>query len=101
GDLKRVFREGRRVGPVFVVRTNLSQKTLHLPGSGSGARPLITPDGKGVYLSQTGVYGREEDTLTLFDHTALFNIETGEVLAKLKLNGEVPRNNWNGTKHWA
>lgn len=92
GELKPVREDNKRAEPVFVVRTSHSQKKLYLPGASRGKRPLVTPDGKAVYLAVKGPYGREWDTLTLYDHTALFDIETGKMLGKLKLQGNVPKN---------
>jgi hypothetical protein len=87
GDLKPVIKDGKRAAPLFVVRSNPALKTLYLPGASRGKRPLITPDGKGVYFSELGPYGREWDTLTLYDKTALFDIETGRRIRKLRLSG--------------
>jgi hypothetical protein len=92
GDLKPVIKDGKRAAPLFVVRSNPALKTLYLPGASRGKRPLITPDGKGVYFSELGPYGREWDTLTLYDKTALFDIETGRRIRKLRLSGSVPPN---------
>jgi hypothetical protein len=100
GQLIPVLTDNKRAKPIFVVRTNPLLKTLYLPGAARGKRPLVTPDGKGVFFSQSDVYGKEWDTLTLYDNTALFDIETGKMLGNLKLAGEVPRNNWNGTQRW-
>ena len=87
----------RRAAPRFVVRSNPFFKTPFLPGAASGKRPLITPDGKGVYFSQVPARGREWDTLTLYETTALFDIETGRLIEKLVLAGTVPRNYASGT----
>ncbi len=101
GKLKPVIENGKRGEPLFVVRTNHSIKTLHLPGANHGKRPLISPDGKGVYFSTEQGKGRLYDTFTLYDTTALFDIESGELINRLELADTVPRNNWNGKQKWA
>jgi hypothetical protein len=97
GELRPVMADGKRAGPVFVTRSNPHLKIVYLPGARIGKRPLVTPDGKRIYLSQVEPYGREWDTLTLYDHTALFDIETGAKIENLKLSGEVPRNYRSGS----
>lgn len=97
GDLKPVIKGDRRGEPVFMVRTNIFMKTLHLPGASMGKRPLVTPDGKGVYFSQTMALGNEWDTLTLYDKIALFDIETGKMISKIELQGTAPKNFTSGT----
>jgi hypothetical protein len=92
GELKPVDKKNNLCAPVFVVRSNSALKKLNLPGAFRGKRPLITPDGKGVWLAVRDRYGREWDTLTLYDQTALFDIERGKTLGKLKLQTNVPRN---------
>lgn len=100
GKLQPAIKDGKRGDPVFVVRTNHALKTLHLPGAKIGKRPLITPDGKGVYFSIKGSSEQLSDTFTLYETTALFDIESGEMINKLKITDDVPRNNWNGTHRW-
>jgi hypothetical protein len=96
GQLAPVFVAERRSEPVFVVRSNPSVKTLDLPGTRIGKRPLITPDGKGVYfVRQKKGGGSLFDTYTNYEGTSLFDINTGKVIEDLKLKGDVPRNNWN------
>ena len=97
GDLKPVIKDGRRGKPIFVVRTNTSVNTLHLPGASKGKRPLVRSDGKGVYFSQTMALGKEHDTLTLYDKIALFDIETGKIISKIELQGAAPKNFTSGT----
>lgn len=97
GELRPVEKKNNRGNAVFLVRTNPALKELNLPGAFRGKRPLITPDGKGVWLAVKGPYGREWDTLTLYEHTALFDIETGKTLGELRLQTSVPKNFSQGT----
>ena len=97
GELYPSMKNGKWAEAVFVVRSNSSLKSYFLPGAFRGKRPLITNDGKGVYLSQTSASGREWDTLTLYDKTALYDIETGGMIGKLKLLEAVPQNFKSGT----
>ena len=97
GELRPAIKGSKHGEAVFVVRTNQAMKALNLPGASRGKRPLITPDSKAVYLAQSGASGREWDTLTLYDKTALFDIETGKMLSKLKLSETVPQNFRSGT----
>lgn len=48
---------GKDREPLFVVRSNLAVKTLHISGARIGKRPLITPDGRGVYFAGPGSHG--------------------------------------------
>ncbi len=100
GQLAPVIKAGIRSEPVFVVRSNHAIKTLHLPGAHIGKRPLISPDGKGVYFAENMVGGPLYDTFTNYEKTALFDIDTGNVIERLKLKSDVPRNNWSGTQRW-
>ena len=99
GKLKPAIKDGRRGAPLFVVRSNPAVKTLRIPGAKMGKRPLITPDGKGVYFS-SGSPGKPWYIYTFYETTALFNIDTGRLIEKLKLQGDVPWNNWNGKHRW-
>lgn len=93
GDLRPLFeKDGKRAEPHFVVRSNPAQKTLHLPGAYRGKRPLITPDGKGVYFATNAARGKALDTLTSYDKTVLFDIETGEMTSEIRLQEDVPKN---------
>ena len=100
GQLTPVVKAGIRSEPVFVVRSNHAIKTLHLPGAHIGKRPLLTPDGKGVYFAENMIGGQLHDTYTNYERTALFDIDTGNVIERLKLKVDVPRNNWSGTQRW-
>ena len=101
GQLNPVMKEGKRSEPIFVVRSNSAIKTLDLPGARIGKRPLITPDGRGIYFVNKRMGGGNlHDTYTNYEGTSLFDIDTGQMIEKLKLSGDVPRNNWNGTQRW-
>lgn len=92
GNLKPVLKNGKQAEPVFVVRSNASLKSLNLPGAMRGRRPLIAPDGKTAYFSQREAWGNEWDMMTLYSTTARFDIETGKMINKLPLVGDVPHN---------
>jgi hypothetical protein len=95
--LTPVVTKGERAAPVFVVRSNSSLKTLVIPGSKRGRRPLVTPDGTGVYFANKWA----QYTYTNFDNMALFNVNTGGKINSISINDEIPRNNWNGERSWA
>lgn len=101
GQLSPAIKDGNRGKPLFVVRTNTVLNTFYLPGGRSGKQPLITPDGKGIYIVRERQGGKFFDTFTNYEKSALFDIATGKEIAKLTLRDEVPRNNWNGELRWA
>ena len=82
GELELVMKDGQRAAPSFAVHTHAKFKNMLVPGSHRGKRPLLTPDGKGIWLSEKDS-GR--DTNPAFDNTSLFEIETGKKLEPLKL----------------
>jgi hypothetical protein len=92
GNLKPLFKDGKRGKPIFVVRTNYSVKVYDLPGARRGRRLLITPDGKDVYYAK----GRGTENgwwlATLYDKTSLFDIETGKMIGRLNATGNIPEN---------
>jgi hypothetical protein len=92
GELKPLFKDGKRDEPVFVVRTNYSVEVYDLPGARRGRRFLITPDGKGIYYAK-GRGSREGYWVyTLYNMTSLFDIETGKMIGRLNVTGIVPEN---------
>lgn len=89
GALEPVVRGGKRAAPVFVVRTcSQIRQAVYIPGSIRGARPLLTPDGKRIYIAD-GPTWKEESK---YDETSLVEIGTGKALSRLKLAGEFPLN---------
>lgn len=93
GSLAPVFTEGRRGKPVFVVRSGPAIREFYLPGARIGKRPLITADGKGVYLSNSWA----DQTLTNYDNASLFDLQTGKKLEDIRLQDVVPNNYRSGT----
>lgn len=88
GELKPIIKDGKRGKPVFVVKSNHALKVQSLPGPHRGRRVLLTPDGRGVYFSRKWA----PPSSTNYDNAALFEIATGKMIERLKLNGVVPQN---------
>jgi hypothetical protein len=109
-DIVPVMNGDVRADPVFDVKTNSNIKNqtgfmdLSLQGANKGKRILITPDGKGVWLSQNTVGTTQTpwDTKMLYDSTALFDIKSGKLIKLLSLQGNVLLNNWDtiNKKYW-
>lgn len=85
-DLEPVMAGGQRAPPVFVVRTCTKIRKLELPGPHRGKRPLLTPDGRGIWLA---AQPRGDGWLDL-DRTALYGIDTGTRIGSLRLDGVAP-----------
>ncbi|MBA4389094.1 MAG: hypothetical protein C0404_14020 [Verrucomicrobia bacterium] len=85
-DLEPVMAGGQRTAPVFVVRTCTKIRKLELPGPHRGKRPLLTPDGRGIWLAAP-VLGVERLD---FDCTVLYGIDTGTRIGPLRFNGVAP-----------
>jgi hypothetical protein len=54
GALEPADTGGRRAGPTFVVRTFRQAGNITMPGPNRGLRLLLTPDGRGLYVSLDG-----------------------------------------------
>lgn len=90
GELKPV----KPAVPVFVVRSVPDQKALTIPGPFlTGWRPLITPDGKGAWFAEGG----RPEFATLYEQSALYDLETGRKIGPLAVKDKVPKNFKSGT----
>lgn len=89
GALHKVYDGTKRGAATFAVRTcTRIERPLHIPGAQRGQRPLITPDGRGVYVSDFPTWKEE----TNYDRTTLVDIESGAILKRLKLPVPLPQN---------
>jgi hypothetical protein len=70
GELEPVLKDGKRAAPTFAVRTLDKVGQVREPGPTRGKRSLLTPDGRGIYVSD-GWTGR-------FDTLKLCDLETGQ-----------------------
>jgi hypothetical protein len=78
-ELEPVMKDGQRADPSFAVRTT-KLTNARLPGK--SPRPLITPDGKAIWLTTKQTWPRRLDVE--FENAQLRDIETGNVVAALK-----------------
>ena len=88
GELEPVVKDGRRADPVFAVKTvkKLDGQRLNGPGGERGARPLVTHDGKAVYVEDGGTASYD---VMRFDKIARCDLETG-VRTPVPLKGVMP-----------
>jgi hypothetical protein len=84
-ELEPLMKDGQRAEASFAVRTT-KVKDVRLPGK--FPRPTLSPDGKGIWLTNKQTWPRRVSVE--LENSKLFDIETGNEVSTMKINSPFP-----------